>query len=173
MKTILFAVAVALLAFTSPASADGPVIRWARIQGVTHEATGIEVAGIPTSSRGVTVGSGSAMLNLKSGFLSFDVTGISYDRHYPETGRPIGTYPSGARMVTIVCDSTGYFGPTEVVDSAPFPEVDGNATYRGFISVPQGCRDRPDQIVLLLRLPVGPGNLSGVFLAYGAARSIQ
>lgn len=173
MRRILFAVAVGLFAVTSPASADGPFIRWARIQGVTQDAVGMEIAGIPTSSRGVTVGSGSAMLNLKNGFLSFEVTGISYDRHYPATGRPIGTYPSGSRMVTIVCDSTGYFGPTEVADSPAFPEVDGNATYRGFISVPQGCRDRPDQIVLLLRHPIGPGTLSGVFLAYGAARSIQ
>jgi hypothetical protein len=31
------------------------------------------------------------------------------------------------------------------------------------VPVPAVCRDRPDQVVLLLRIPLGPGTLSGVF----------
>jgi hypothetical protein len=173
MRRILFAVAAFLAC--AVAGATGPTIRWDRIEGVTKDAAGTEVAGIVASSRGVTVGSGKAMFNLETGFVSFEVKGIAYDRHYPETERPIGTYPDGDRMVTLVCDSSGIYGEPVVLDTAAFWVAGGNGSYRGFLPmpVPAVCRDRPDQIVLLLRIPLGPGSLSGVFLAYGAAPSVQ
>ncbi len=75
-------------------------------------------------------------------------------------------------MVTIVCDSTGMYGTPEVVDTPSFRVLDGDASHRGFITVPAGCRERPEQIVLLLRI-ADPGPRYGQFLAYGADRSIR
>ena len=113
MKSIL--VCFAVLFVGGVAWAD-PIVRWDRIEGnVQHAAeNGIEVAGIPSSNRGVTITSGKAVFDLATGFLSFKVEGLSYDRHYPANDRPIGTYPGGLRMATIVCDSTR---TPEVVDS--------------------------------------------------------
>ena len=145
MNRILCGIA-ALLA-CGAAWGDGSIVRWDRIEGVTKDAAGTEVAGVYASSRGVTVGSGKAMVNFETGFVSFEVKGIAYDRHYPKTERPIGTYPDGPRMVTVVCDSSGIYGEPVVLDTEP--------------------------LVLLLRIPLGRGTLSGAFLAYGAAPSIQ
>jgi hypothetical protein len=151
--------------------AGGPIVRWDRIEGnLQHAAGTIEVAGIPSSERGVTVKSGKAMFNVATGFLSVDVEGLAYDRHYPANDRPIGTYPGGLRMATIVCDSTR--ASAEIVDTPPDDVVDGDWSYRGFIFVPASCRERPELIVLLVRL-AGAGPRYGDFLAYGAGRSIK
>ena len=168
MKSIL--VCFAVLFVGGVAWAD-PIVRWDRIEGNLQDAAedAIEVAGIPSSERGVTITSGKAVFDLATGFLSFKVEGLSYDRHYPANDRPIGTYPGGLRMATIVCDSTR---TPEVVDSPPVSVVDGNLSYRGFIFVPASCRERPELIVLLLRL-AGPGVRYGDFFAYGAHRTIK
>ena len=84
--------------------------------------------------------------------------------------RPIGTYPDGLRMATIVCDSTRT--PAEIVDTPAANAIDGDWSYRGFIFVPASCRERPELIVLLVRL-AGPGPRYGDFFAYGAGRRIK
>jgi hypothetical protein len=169
MKSIIFLFVV--LFVTSTAWAEGSIVRWDRIEGNLQHAADepIEVAGILSSERGVTVTRGNAMLNLANGFLSVDVEGLSYDRHYPLNDRPIGTYPDGLRMATIVCDSTR---APEVVDSPPIRAVNGDWSYVGFIEVPASCREMPQLIVLLLRL-AGSGPGYGQFLAYGADRTIK
>ena len=169
--TRIFTVLGALLA-CGTAWADGPIVRWDRIEGVSHDAVGTEVAGIASTTRGVTVGSGTAMFNLRTGFLFVQVKGIAYDRHYPANARPIGTYPGGLRMATIVCDSTGMFGTPVIVDTPAVQVTDGDLSYTGFVPVPLACSDRPDQIVLLIRI-AGPGMQYGHFFAYGAAPAFQ
>lgn len=46
----------------------------------------------------------------------------------------------------------------------------GNGKYHGFDGVPPACRDRPEEIELLLRHADRPGN---EVPAYGAGRAVQ
>ena len=78
MRRTLLAVALGLLTLAGSAWADSPIVRWNRIEGVIGaDLTEIRVGPIFASTRWRTTGSGSAMVNLQNGFLSFRVTGAS------------------------------------------------------------------------------------------------
>ena len=164
-----FVIAMMFLVTATGSWAAGPVVRWDRIEGVlAANLMEIHVGDIPASGRWRTAGEGGAMLNLRTGFLSFRVEGISWANHYPNG--PLGAPATGAVMGTVVCDSTDPWMVT--VDTEPVPMDEGSGSFVGIIDLPESCRARPEGIVFLLR-HAAPGPLFGNFVAYGAGRSIQ
>lgn len=172
MKTSIV-VGVGLLALLGAAMADAQMVRWDRVEGIgAVDAVDIWVGPIQ-ASRGRTIGEGRVMLNLKNGFLSFVVKGLTNGNQY-DNG-PIGApwFPGAPEPLigTVVCDSTeriasvSWVGTPNVLFDAA-----GNGKYEGFVDVPQACKDRPEETVFLLRHPNRPGNK---FVAYGAGRTIQ
>ena len=110
------------------------------------------------------------MLYVQSGFLYARAEGLSWALHY-QNG-PLGSGLTGAFVWTVVCDSTGRFGIPVWADTSVIELRQGAASFAGLIDLPQACRDRPEELVLLLRHVI-PGNpLDGTFVAYGAGRSI-
>lgn len=172
MRTII-AIAVGLLCMFVYATADAQMVRWDRVEGIgAADFSNIWVGPIQ-ASRGRTVGNGRVMLNLENGFLSFAVKGLSNGNQY--ANGPIGApwYPGVPEklMGTVVCDSTQRFAPATWVDT-PFVAFDasGGGRYQGFMDVPQSCKDRPEEMVFLLRHADRPGNK---FVAYGSGRTIK
>jgi hypothetical protein len=113
------------------------------------------------------------MLNLETGFVSINVEGVSYARHYgfPNSGivTPLGgpVPASTPRSGTFVCNATTE-SPVQV-GTDTFHVVQGAVFYRGFLpTVPEECREHPEDIVFLLHTPD-----NGTYLAFGAARTIQ
>ena len=175
VKRTLFAAAIALLGFAGAVWAEGPIVRWDQVIGVTgHEsAEGLTVDSIQPTPRWIAVRDGRAMLNLETGFVSINISGVSYLRHFgygTTTPTPLGgpIPASSSRFATFVCDSTTEY-PVQV-DTGTFYLEQGAASYRGFLTtVPAVCREHPDDIVLLLRTL----NTGGTYFAFGAARTIQ
>ena len=109
------------------------------------------------------------MVNLNTGFLSFTIEGMSNANQY-DNG-PLGQSGTGLVMGTVVCDSTERFGPFASVDSKAIQMSQGRATYQGFVLLPEGCKQRPAEMVFLIR-HAGPGSLYGGIVAFGAGRQI-
>lgn len=169
MRRMLFGLAVGLLTFAGSAWADGPIVRWDRVEGFgAVDWTQIHVGPI-WASRGRTVGGGTVMLNLKTGFLSFSIRGMSNANQY--ANGPLGAAAGGLWMGTVVCDSTERFGPFAFVDSEAILLKDGTGSFQGFVVLPEGCKQRPEEMVFLIR-HANPGPLYGGFVAFGAGRHI-
>jgi len=172
MRTIT-AIGVGLLGLLGSAMANAQMVRWDRVEGLGATDVSDIWVGPIQATRGRTVGDGRVMLNLENGFLSFAVKGLTNGNQY--SNGPIGApWYSGTPenlIGTVVCDSTQRFGPATWVDT-PYVAFDasGNGKYEGFIDVPQACKERPDEMVFLLRHADRPGNK---FVAYGAGRTIQ
>lgn len=182
MKSIMVGIAVALLSAGGGARADGagswgnvfgPGVRWDRVEGtiVMPDGSGMTVGPLRGSARYRVGGQGRVVLYLESGFLFVRVDGLSWGLHY-QNG-PLGAAVSGEFVGTVMCDSTQRFGVAVWVDTPVLELNQGAVTYAGVVALPQACRDRPDEIVFLLRhvMPGNP-NLDGTFVAYGAGRVI-
>jgi len=168
MRNIFLAIGAMFLCGT--AWADGSMVRWDRIEGFGAADVSQIYVGPIEASRPRTVGSGRATVNLRTGFLSFVVKGLSNGNQYGNG--PLGA-PWGPEslMGTLVCDSTQRYAPATWVDSPPVAfDASGSGRFEGFVDVPEACRERPDEMVFLLRHADRPGNR---FVAYGAGRTIQ
>lgn len=171
VRKVLFAVA-ALLACGS-VWADGPIIKWDRLEGVHFQAADYGCIGdVICPGRPRTSGPGQAILNLRNGSLTFRVTGISNAASYPN-GVLGGPAASGGTFIgTVVCHSTQRYGLMEYVDTPPIWFLNGDGSFAGFVAVPNGCKERPEETVFLIRhySSVGGG---GLYIAFGAGRTIR
>jgi hypothetical protein len=173
MRRIFVAAALALAAFSSAVLADETIVRWDRVEGVIGaDYMPVQVGPFPASGRWRSTGSGEVMLNLDTGFLSVRVAGISVAKHY-DNG-PLGSptpIQEGNVIVTVVCNSTGRYGPITWAD-ATVPGGVGSLNWKGFLDLPTACADNPEELVFLVRHLEGPP-FYGAFMAYGAERSIR
>lgn len=166
---------VLCLGLSLPAMADGTMIRWERIEGIVA-ADLAEILNVPVnvgpfepSPRWRTVGDGQVVLNLSNGRISVRYSGISWANQYNNS--PLGSPApqSGAPLkATVVCNSTERFGPIDWVDTPDISTEGGDGHFEGFIALPNGCREFPEETVLLIR-----HTNSGTYIGYGANRTIQ
>jgi len=173
MRRIFAAAALALAALSSPVLADGTIVRWDRVEGVIGaDYMPVQVGPFAASTRWRTTGSGQVILNLRTGFLSVRVTGISVANHYDNAplGSPTPTNV-GNMIVTVVCDSTERYGPITWTDATVFASA-GSLKWQGFLNLPTACVDNPEELVFLVRHVEGPP-FFGSFMLYGAERSIR
>jgi len=158
--------------------ADGPTVRWDRMEAsflqadengcVGGEASGVYIC----PGRVRTVGGGRAMLNLNTGFLSFRVEGLANAGHF--TNGPLGTMTAKANFIgTVVCDSTERYGLMQYADTVPMALLEGTGSFRGFVDIPEACRQRPEETVFLVRHYNPGAGIDGLYVAYGAGRTIQ
>jgi hypothetical protein len=175
-RVVFGALAVMLsLGLSLPAMAEDTMIRWDRIEGIVAVDLA-EMLGVPVnvgpfepSPRWRTVGDGRILLNLSNGRISVRYSGISWANQYGNS--PLGSPApqSGAPLkATVVCNSTERYGPLEWVDTSDIQTVGGDGHFEGFVDLPDGCRNFPEETVLLLR-----HTNSGTYIAYGADRTIQ
>lgn len=175
MKGLLCSLALCVLPlFAGSTFADeGPIVVWNRVEGiVAADVVPVTVGPFVASPRWRSSGAGRVMLNLGNGFLSFRVDGVAWANHY--VNAPLGSptaLPGVSWLATVVCDSTGRFGPIEYVDTPVLDAANGAARFEGFVQLPEGCVMRPDEIVFLVRH--GSGSQVGMFLLYGADRTIR
>lgn len=173
MRWIFVAAALALTALSSPVLADGTIVRWDRVEGVVGaDYMPVQVGPFPATGRWRTTGSGQVMLNLRTGFLSVRVDGISVANHYANAplGSPTPTN-QGNVIVTVVCNSTERYGPLTWADATVFGGA-GSLKWQGFLNLPRACVDYPAELVFLVRHLEGPP-FFGAFMLYGAERSIR
>jgi hypothetical protein len=173
MRRLFVAAALTLAAVSTPALADGTIVRWDRVEGVVGaDYMPVEVGPFAATGRWRTTGSGRVMLNLRTGFLSVRVTGISVANHY--TNAPLGS-PSpinpGNLLATVVCNSTERYGPITWADATVYASA-GSLSWQGFVNLPTACMDNPDELVFLVRHLEGPP-FYGDFMLYGTERSIR
>ena len=174
MRRMLLALAVLLACV--PAWADSPIIKWDRFEGVHIEATVDTpcIGGVICPGRPRTSGPGHAILNLETGLLTFRVTGIS--NAAPYSNGVLGGPAAGPGWFygTVVCDSTGRYGPVEYVDTPDVWFVDGGGSFTGIVALPDGCKNRPEETAFLLRrdAPDNPA-IDGTYVAFGAGRTIR
>ena len=177
MRRILLAFAASLAC--TPAWADGPIIKWDRFEGAHYQATENGCVGGPLSGvyicpgRPRSSGPGQAVLNLYTGSLTFRVTGIANAAHYTN-GVLGGPAAAGGKFIgTVVCHSTERFGTMQYVDTPPIMFMDGGGSFAGFVALPEGCKERPDETVFLVR-HYNPGlGIDGLYVAFGAGRTIR
>jgi hypothetical protein len=173
MRRIFVAAALALAALSSPVLADGTIVRWDRVEGVIGaDYMPVQVGPFAASGRWRTTGSGQVILNLRTGFLSVRVAGISVANHYDNA--PLGGGPSPTNkanvIVTVVCNSTERYGPITWADATV--AGGGSFSWQGFLNLPTACVDNPEELVFLVRHVEGPP-FFGAFMLYGAERSIR
>jgi hypothetical protein len=112
------------------------------------------------------------MLNLRSGFLSFQVEGLSNAAHF--TNGPLGSMTAQANFIgTVVCDSTERYGLMQYVDTPPFALIQGTGAFEGFVEIPEACEQRPEETVFLVRHYNPGAAIDGLYAAYGAGRTIK
>lgn len=175
MKRML--AALSALVVCAPAWADGPVIKWDRFEGVHFQSDDFAnykvcIGDIICPARPRTGGQGNAILNLETGLLTFHVRGISNPAPYTN-GVLGGPAASGNFIGTVVCNSTERYGQMEYVDTPTLEFTDGGGSFTGLVALPDGCRDRPDETALLLRI-YNPGKgTDGLYIAFGAGRTIR
>ena len=179
MRRMLFGLAVGLLTFASSAWADGPIVRWNRIEGVLPPTGSPMVIGdqgnkIQSHTQLVTAGNGRAMVNLETGFVSFQVEGLAFSNTM--TSGPIGALGSSLSVMgTVVCNAGKHASPW-VIDYADTETVYldfGTGSFQGFVAIPPMCLEKPDQIAFLIRRPLDASILPGSFIAFGAGRTLQ
>ena len=173
MRRMFAAAALVLAAFSAPVLADVTTVRWDRVEGVVGaDYMPVQVGPFAASGRWRTTGPGTVMLNLRTGFLSVRVTGISVANHYPNAPLGSPTPPNkGNVILTVVCHSTERYGPMTWAD-ATVPGGVGSLNWQGFLNLPTACVDYPEELVFLVRHLEGPP-FYGAFMLYGAERSIR
>jgi len=171
MRRMLFAAGLALTAFSGAVLADGPIVRWDRVEGVLADQGVVSVGPIMNSGRWRSTGEGRVQLNLKTGFLSVKVSGTSCAQHYDNC--PLGSPTGAGRIATVVCNSTERFGPITWVNTPVVAAATDSFVYRGFLDLPPACREHPEDLVFLLRHPEDLAPFFGSFTLYGAERVIQ
>jgi hypothetical protein len=171
MRKIFVAAALTLVAFSSAVSAEGTIVRWDRVEGVLGDQDTVSVGPILYSGRWRTTGEGRVQLNLKTGFLSVRVSGVSCGQNYPNC--PLGSPTGAGGIATVVCNATERFGPITWVNTPPLVNSIGGVTYEGFLDLPAACREHPEELVFLLRHREDQAPFFGSFMLYGAERSIH
>lgn len=185
MRTLLCGIAAALLFAGGPSSAqEDTLVRWTRLEPAPFvETTPSSVIGpiegttdhfIPPSGKLRTVGKGFAMVNLKTGFLSFRMEGLSNGQ--PLSGTPIGAPVTGGLrgnvMATVVCYA---MRPGHVVfTDTPLIVLDetGSGSFEGFVGLPWQCADAPGEMVFLIRHNNPATGTYGSYMVYGSGRVI-
>ena len=156
-------VALSLLAFSAflginANAGAGQELRWETIVGIKQsgDVVGVGTGKITGGAPWETLG-GSVDVNLKTGEVNFDVTGLilavgalfesggtDFSPSPTASGLPIGT-PAGITAVkgTLVCNVTGDQGPNSVSVDTPVTTLDsqGNAHFLGIFSgsIPSEC----------------------------------
>jgi hypothetical protein len=167
MRSLLLALA-AMFACAS-AWADGHIIKWDRFEGVHFQAADYPcIGGVICPGRPRTSGPGQAILNLETGLLTFRVTGISNAAPYSNgvLGGPAAS--GGTFLGTVVCNSTQRYGLMEFVDTPPIWFMNGGGSFTGFVALPVGCKEQPEETVFLVRR-----TSDGTYIAFGAGRTIR
>jgi len=170
MRRMLVAAGLVLAAFSGTVLADGPIVRWDRVEGVLGDQGTVSVGPIMNSGRWRTTGEGRVELNLKTGFLSVRVSGTSCAQNYGNC--PLGSPTNPGGIATVVCNATERFGPITWVNTPVVAGGLGSFVYRGFLDLPAACREYPEDLVFLIRHPETPP-FFGSFMLYGAERSIH
>lgn len=184
MRRMLFGIAAGLLTIASSAWADGPIVRWDRIEGVMPPNGEPMVIGdapnqISSTPHLRSAGKGRAMLNLETGFVSFQVEGLVYANTM--TSVPIGAAGGSASNPmrvkgTVVCNAGKPATGSWVIDSIDTEEVVlefGTGSFSGFVVIPPRCLGNPRGIAFLIRNPADHNFLPNAFLAYGAGLTVQ
>jgi hypothetical protein len=171
MRRILMVAAVALLGFAGSALADGPYVRWSRIEGAqATDGVNTTVGPFFYSGRWRTVSSGHATLNLETGLLAFKFSGVSWALSYGP--QPLGgpTMLAGSKLIgTVLCNSSVWADTPVLVNT-----VDGALAYSGYLNLPAECRTYPKTVVFLIRHPESQGApYDGTVILYGADRTIR
>jgi hypothetical protein len=161
---LLSAVVAPGLATTSAQAPDevGGRVKWRRIVGIVQPEgiVGRRLGGVPCEV-GVncvagtpapwTVTSGAAEVDLHSGDVAFNVSGLvlAGDPSFTNLGTPgIVSMVKG----TLVCNDTAP-GDAELVDTPSVAlSARGNTTFRGRVDLPVSCSNEPDDIVFLIRI---------------------
>ena len=175
MRRMLFGLAVGLLTFTGSAWAGGPIVRWDQVVGNTGsegDSINLIVAGIPASQNWFFVSGGRVMLNLKSGFVSIKIDGISVANHRPGTANVLGSSLASSAKGLIVCNSSERYGTPTGIPTDEFVFDDGDVSYSGVLALTEDCRQHPEDLVFLLQLKRLNGTYSA-WHAFGADRHIQ
>jgi len=180
MSRMLFGLAVGLLTFTGSAWADGPIVRWDRIEGVLPPTEsqpmviGNQANKLQSHPGQFSVGKGKAMVNLETGFVSFQVDRLAFA--YTSTN-PIGGIPESSIDVigTVVCNAGRDTGDwiIDFVDTERVSLRFGTGSFQGFVAIPPLCLQEPLQIAFLIRWPLDFYINPGRFTAYGAGRTLQ
>ena len=192
MKALLRSIVAVLLFASGSASAEPPqTVRWTRLEtapGVeTNPASAIgPLAGnnpqpqyINKSLRWRTLEKGSAMLNLRTGFLFFRLEGLSTAQEIGELpiGAPIGgdpaLLPQASVKATVVCYAK-HPGLVVFVDTPTvFLDEHGTGSFEGFVNLPPECAELPGEIVFLIRHDNPNAPIDGLYFVYGAGRVIR
>jgi hypothetical protein len=176
MRRMLTALAVGLLTFASSAWADATIIQWSRIEGVIGaDLTEINVGPFAASIRWRTTSTGTARINLSTGYLSFRLKGASAAKNYLY-GTALGAPSPAAGMVmigTVVCNATEKAGrPVEWADTPVLTSPGGSLSFEGYMNLPASCTDYPEDVVFLIRHTEDAPHY-GAFNFYGADRTIR
>ena len=174
MRRIFVAAALTLAALSSPALADGTMVRWDRVEGVVGADVTCRCRSVRSRRRaaGAPQEVAKSFSTLRTGFLSVSVTGISVANHYDNAplGSPTPTN-AGNMIVTVVCDSTERFGPITWADATVFGGA-GSLRWQGLLKPTYGLRGQR------LRnsyswYGTSRDRRSWGFMLYGAERSIR
>ncbi|MBS0395230.1 MAG: hypothetical protein JSR54_11425 [Proteobacteria bacterium] len=170
MKTRVIAAAFGLFALASVTCAHAQIVHWDRVEGFGAADVSAIFVGPIQASRPRTVGAGTVVANLDTGFLWFAVRGMTNGNQY-DNG-PLGAGWGVELMIgTLVCDSTQRFAPATWVDTPSVRfDANGDGRFAGLVVVPAACKQRPEEMVFLLRHFDRPGQR---FVAYGAGRRIE
>ena len=178
MRRMLFGLASGLLTFASSAWAEGPIVRWDRIEGVlTPSGSPIEIGDqdnkIQSHAAMWSVGKGRAMVNLETGFVSFQLEGLAYANTI--TSSAIGALPENSPVKgTVVCNAgRSSPWPIEFADTADFVLESGTGSFTGFVAIPPMCLQNPYGIAFLVRRTADRPQCPDCFVAYGAGRTMQ
>jgi hypothetical protein len=167
------------MAFAGSAVADGALIRWNSIVGVTGQDVGqtglqnpnLTVYDLNPAASWIWVEGGHATLNLGTGQFHFVARHISWANNALTASNPIGWVLGSAgfpRQAHFVCDARGAFGGPLRVSTVPFYlDNTGSVDLAGTVTLPQLCTDHPDQIAFL----IGGANRYNYF-AFGAGAAL-
>jgi len=175
MRRFVLGIAFGLMGlFVNVAAADGPMVRWDRVEGfVATDLASYTIGPWVVSPRWRSTGGGRVMLNLETGFISIRIAGVSWANHYGNA--PIGSptpLPGVQVKGTVACDSTTRYGDFSYVDTPLLAAMEGDLFFEGWLDLPAACRERPAELIFLVR-QAGPGGQAETILLYGAGRTIQ
>ncbi len=171
------------------AEAGGAKVVWERMTGVIvpNRIVGVR-PGVPCTlgvncvqGPGIpwTVTKGRAEVDLEDGDIKFDVKGLVFSC-CPGFG-PVGT-PAAVTEVRgiLVCNATGE-GVSTLVDTMPAVALgaQGDARFRGNVTLPDACTDEADDIAFLIRIAgviedgPDPAFAIGLWIAHGSVRKLK
>ncbi len=175
LATIMSVFLVALLVSlgVSIAQADDAELEWKRIIGITQPNAFVGGA-VQGGGFAWSVKEGRARVDLEDGDIRFAVRGLVLAGGPQNSVRIpfviIGTN-RGITLVrgTLVCNVTGAGGAT-LVDTPAVPlSAQGNAKFKGNVSIPSACTTEPNDIAFLIR-SAEPSIIFDRWIANGAIR---